>query len=225
MMYQITGSLNAAMMMLGLLGLWLQLKMIWQRKADPTIDSSTDLLSINQFFAAFLAYWSFFIHGYAMAPLNHFIIWPRLLAALLVIVILFEIFRDRSNRRSLATFILCSLALLAGITGLLIDRSLLALDPQASAIMIVAVTLFLGQGYYHQIRVILKNGETGAIALRMNQFIALKDLSTITFALTMKLENSWPLILLASVSGSTKLVIMYLFRWVRLGKTSGPPVS
>jgi hypothetical protein len=34
----------------------------------------------------------------------------------------------------------------------------------------------------------------------------------------MGLENGWPLIVLAITSAMTKLVIMYLFKWVKITK-------
>ncbi len=218
--YQFFGSLNTLMMFVSVYGLWIQLRLVWQRKQDISIKHSTDLLSTNQFFAAFLAYCSFFIYGYSITPFNHFIVWPRLLAALLVTMILWEIFRDRQNRRSKGIFALSLCGLIVGISGLLLTPQTGGISQSLTATMIVAVTLFLAQGYYHQIRLIIKNGETGAVALKLNQFIALKDVSTIAFALTMNISSSWPLIFLATTSGITKLVIMYLFHWVKVSEVA-----
>lgn len=47
----------------------------------------------------------------------------------------------------------------------------------------------------------------------MSQFILMMDITTIGFALTMGFAQGWPLIVLASVSAITKLIIMYLFHW------------
>ena len=64
-------------------------------------------------------------------------------------------------------------------------------------------------------------GRTGAVSLRMSQLILLMDISTIVFAFAfafafaMGLRLGWPLLLLAVVSGSTKLIILWLFRWER----------
>jgi len=66
----------------------------------------------------------------------------------------------------------------------------------------------------HQIKLIISSGNTGAIDIRMSQFILMMDISTIAFAMTMGFSQGWPLMLLATVSAITKLVIMYLFRWV-----------
>jgi hypothetical protein len=78
------------------------------------------------------------------------------------------------------------------------------------------ITILLAQGYTHQISLIIRSGKTGAIDIRMSQFIVMMDLSTIAFAISMGLAKGWPLILLAVISGLTKCIIMYLFRWVRL---------
>lgn len=82
-------------------------------------------------------------------------------------------------------------------------------------IMIVVITIFLAQGYTHQIIQVLKLGSTGALDIKMSQFILLMDMSTIAFAFAMGLEDGWPLLLLATVSACTKLIILYLFRWAR----------
>ena len=58
-------------------------------------------------------------------------------------------------------------------------------------------------------------GRTGAVSLRMSQLILLMDISTMVFAFAMGLRLGWPLLLLAVVSGSTKLIILWLFRWER----------
>jgi hypothetical protein len=220
-MYQLAGSINTIMIFVSLLGVFAQLKLVWQRKKDaqlkPEIGRPTELLSLNQFSVSFLAYFSFFIHGYSISPFNHFIVWPRLIASLLVMWILFEIFRDRKTRSTQVVFGLSITCLLAGFVGLMFSGQIDGSSKTISTTLIVTITAFLAQGYYHQIKLIIQNRQTGAVAIRMSQFILLMDLSTIGFALTMPLGDSWPLMLLAVVSGITKLVIMYLFRWVRLG--------
>ena len=50
----------------------------------------------------------------------------------------------------------------------------------------------------------------------MSQFIFVMDLSSIFLGLMLGLHDGWPLLLLASVSAVTKLVMMYLFYWVRV---------
>ncbi|MHC1654210.1 hypothetical protein ACODUL_13125 [Stenotrophomonas maltophilia] len=212
--YTIAGTVNTAFILLSLLGVGAQLRLVRNRRerADAT-DSATAVLSLNQFTVSFLAYLSFFVYGYSVTPFNHFIVWPRLLASVLVMAILVEIWRDRRNRSATTSVLAAALLLICALAGLAWgDRHADEGRVVASA-MIVAITALLAQGYTHQILLILRNGHAGAVSLRMSQLILLMDLSTIVFAFAMGLRMGWPLLLLAVVSGSTKLVILYLFRW------------
>ncbi len=212
--YNIAGTFNTAFILLSLLGVGAQLRLVRNRqeRADAT-DGATAVLSLNQFTVSFLAYLSFFVYGYSVTPFNHFIVWPRLLASVLVMAILVEIWRDRRNRSATTSVLAAALLLMCALAGLAWgDRHVDEGRVVASA-MIVAITALLAQGYTHQILLILRNGHTGAVSLRMSQLILLMDLSTIVFAFAMGLRMGWPLLLLAVVSGSTKLVILYLFRW------------
>lgn len=212
--YNIAGTVNTGFILLSLLGVGAQLRLVRKRRESVgATDSATAVLSLNQFTVSFLAYLSFFVYGYSITPFNHFIVWPRLLASVLVMAILVEIWRDRRNRSAKTSVVAAALLLICALAGLAWgDRHADEGRVVASA-MIVAITALLAQGYAHQILLILHNGHTGAVSLRMSQLILLMDLSTIVFAFAMGLRMGWPLLLLAVVSGSTKLVILYLFRW------------
>ncbi|NQY38124.1 MAG: hypothetical protein HRT37_24890 [Alteromonadaceae bacterium] len=226
MSYQIFGTLNTLFIFVSLYGVLLQLKKIWLRKSQHSSKSGvTDVLSTKQFFVSFLAYLSFFIYGYSIEPFNNFIVWPRLIASILVLLILFEIWQDRRDKQSSGTLLATGIIFTLSVFGLFVSLTYqeLRLEDHSkiiSASLIVVITLFLAYGYYAQIKLIWLNGKTGAIELKMSQTILMMDISTIAFALTMGTETGWPLILLATVSGSTKLIIMYLFRWVRLSNTA-----
>lgn len=217
MWYNIFGTINTLFIFVSLYGVFLQLNKIWQRKKNHTL-GATNILSVNQFTMSFLAYFSFFIYGYSIEPFNHFIVWPRLIASMLVLVILYEIFNDRRSTQSLVSITIASTCLLLGFSGLFFMESISIHSKNMSTIMIVVITFLLAQGYAHQISMIIKSGKTGAIDIRMSQFILMMDISTIAFSLTIGLNNGWPLFLLATVSAITKLIIMYLFRWVRVSE-------
>lgn len=219
-LYAVAGSLNSLFIVLSLLGLWSQLKKIWQRRQDSSLaqGKSTDILSLNQFTVSFLAYCAFFVYGYSITPFNHFIVWPRLIASLIALGILLEIYRDRRTGAARAALTACALLLGAGLIGLAFGPTLTDEKRLVSQSLIVAVTILLAQGYAHQIRLIYRAGTTGAVSLKMSQFILAMDISTIFFACVMGLKTGWPLLLLACISATTKLVIMWLFRWE---KTSG----
>ena len=217
MWYNILGSINTIFIFVSLYGVFLQLNKVWLRKKnnEPKV---TDILSQNQFTMSFLAYFSFFIYGYSINNFNHYIVWPRLIASLLVTLILLEIWRDRKSNASLACILFVGLCFIVGILGLFLNSSYSHQGKSVSTILIVIITVLLAQGYLHQIKLIISSGKTGAIDIRMSQFILMMDISTVAFSISMGINEGWPLTLLAVVSGITKIIIMYLFRWVRLGQ-------
>jgi len=216
MFYTVAGAINTAFILLSLVGVWAQLRKVWHRRASGTPGAiATDILSLNQFTVSFLAYLSFFVYGYSIQPFNHFIVWPRLLASILVLLILREIWMDRRSRAAISGLALACLALLCALAGLVWGQRHVDEGRVLASAMIVAITVLLAQGYAHQILLIWRSGRTGAVSLRMSQLILLMDISTIVFAFAMGLRLGWPLLLLAVVSGSTKLAILWLFRWER----------
>lgn len=236
--YHWLGSLNAIFILISLYGIYSQVKTVWIRRSEIITNnvnksttqlannSATYLLSLNQFTVSFMAYFSFFVYGFSIIPFNHFIVWPRLLASILVAIILFEIWRDRRNKFALFSLSISSLFLIAGITLLSIILKADNLIPinefskQFSSLFIVVITVMIAQGYFHQIKLIWQTGDTGAVDIKMSQFILMMDLTTLAFALSMGVSNGWPLMLLATVSGLTKIIIMILFRWCRVSKTA-----
>lgn len=218
-LYNTLGSINTIFILISLIGVFSQLRKIWDRKqCADTQGNASELLSLNQFSVSFLAYFSFFIYGYSIEPFNHYIVWPRLVASIIVGLILFEIWRDRRNRSSITCLSIAIVIFILGIFGFSFGISYTDESQLVSSSLIVVVTLLIAQGYYHQILLIIRSGKTAAVDLRMSQFILMMDISTIAFALSMGLQNGWPLLFLAIVSGITKLIIMFLFRWVRLSE-------
>ncbi|WOH37468.1 hypothetical protein RI844_19235 [Thalassotalea fonticola] len=215
MWYDLFGAMNTIFIFVSLYGVFLQLNKVWLRKRsnEPKV---TLILSQNQFTMSFLAYFSFFIYGYSIDPFNHYIVWPRLIASVLVTLILFEMWQDRKSKTSFFCVLFVGLSFIGGVIGLVFNDTFSSQSKNLSTILIVAITALLAQGYVHQIKLIINSGKTGAIDIRMSQFILMMDISTIAFAVSMGVSEGWPLIVLAVVSGMTKLVIMYLFRWVRL---------
>ncbi len=217
--YNIFGSINTIFIFISLIGVFSQLRKIWRRKkCESSKQNAAELLSLNQFSVSFLAYFSFFVYGYSIEPFNHYIVWPRLIASTLVWLILFEIWQDRRNMTTSISFVTAGVIFILGGLGFFYGNTLIDESKLISTYLIVVVTLLIAQGYYHQIMLIIRSGKTGAVDLKMSQFILLMDISTIAFALSMGLELGWPLLLLAVVSAITKLAIMYSFRWVRVNQ-------
>ena len=215
------GTINTIFIIVSLYGVFSQLKTIWKRK-NSNIEElrPTTLLSLNQFTVSYLAYLSFFIYGYSIEPFNHYIVWPRLLASILVALILFEIWQDRKSIYSTYSFSFACATLLLAIIGLFIGETITDQGKYISSTIIILVSILIAQGYYHQIKLIINSGSTGAVDLKMSQFILMMDISTIGFASSMGLALGWPLIVLAITSGITKVTIIYLFKWVRTSPTA-----
>lgn len=215
MWYDVFGTINTIFIFVSVFGVYTQLRKVWDRKGVLETGKATELLSTNQFTVSFLAYFSFFVYGYSIEPFNHYIVWPRLIASIIAAAILFEIWWERRDWNSALSMVLLCFSFILGGSGLIFGSTLQDESRVISTVLILAITLLLAQGYYHQIMLIVRSGSTGAVELKMSQFILMMDVSTILFALSMGLHKGWPLMVLAVVSGATKLIIMYLFYWVR----------
>jgi uncharacterized protein with PQ loop repeat len=220
-LYNVFGVINSTFIIISVYGVYSQLRTIWWRKRSHTEGlRSTALLSLNQFTVSYLAYLSFFIYGYSIEPFNHYIVWPRLIASVIVALILFEIWQDRKSQYATYSFGFACITLLLAIAGLLIGETITDEGKYISTTIIIVVSILIAQGYYHQIKLILNSGSTGAVDLKMSQFILMMDLSTIAFALSMGINLGWPLLVLAITSGITKVIIMFLFKWVKTSPTA-----
>lgn len=223
--YHVTGSISVFFFLLSLLGIFTQLREIWRRKHahrdTPAAevderDRPTAVLSLNQFFASFLAFYSFLVYGFCSEPFNHYLVWTRLPATLLVLTILYEIWHDRRGEVAFVVFSgSLALVVLAVVTLISGQQVIEGSRHVAGWLAIVAATVF-GQGIIHQILQVRRRGHTGAISLRMHQLTTCKDLSTIAFALTMPFDQGWPLMTVGCVGVATKSVLMWHFRWARL---------
>lgn len=220
MSYHITGLISSAIFLLTIAGLWAQLGFVWRRQRlvtdGETAERPTAVLSVNQFVSSFLAFFSFFLYGACLERFNHYLVWPRLAAALLTLAVLFEILRDRRDRVALLAFSVCAMLLVGAPVGLLTIPGAAEWGRTVSQSLIVVVTVILAQGYLHQVLMIRRTGRTGGVSARLHLFFFWKDVSTIAFALSMGMTTGWPLILLSSVSATTKVVTLWHFRWVRL---------
>jgi uncharacterized protein with PQ loop repeat len=220
MTYHVTGLISALTFLLTISGLWSQLQLVWKRKRDFLEDAGkerpTAVLSLNQFVSSFLGFFSFFLYGACLPRFNHYLVWPRLVASILTLMVLFEMMRDRRERFATAAFASCVALLIGSPMLFLAHPAAAAWGRLLSQGLVVVVTIVLAQGYLHQVVLIRQTGRTGAVSLRMHQFFLLKDLATIAFALAMGLAAGWPLLLLSSVSAATKVATIWHFRWARL---------
>ncbi|MDA0590461.1 MAG: hypothetical protein O2820_13795 [Planctomycetota bacterium] len=222
--YHVTGWISVFFFLLSLAGIFMQLREIWRRKLDfrtcrksnGELDRPTAVLSLNQFFASFLAFYSFLVYGLCSEPFNHYLVWTRLPATLLAVAILYEIWHDRRGRLPALALVGSLVLFVLAVAVLVSGEQVIRQGRDVSAILAIFAAAVFGQGIIHQIVLIRRSGQTGAISLRMHQLTTCKDFSTIAFALAMPLESGWPLMTVGGVGVVTKSVLMWHFRWVRL---------
>jgi len=219
--YHLTGAISTFFFLLTLAGLREQIRLVWKRKKDRADgklrnEGSTAILSLNQFTTSFLAFFSYFVYGFCLERFNHYLVWPRLVAIVLVSVILFEIANDRRERIPIAIFCICLGAPFGALGFLLAGPKIAAGGRIASQTLVVVAAVLLVQGYLSQVFLIRRSGKTGAVSRRMHQLFLARDVSTIAFGLAMGLKTGWPLLVMNGASAFTKVVVLYHFRWACL---------
>ena len=157
-----------------------------------------------------------FFYGFSLERFNHYLVWPRLTATILCQAILFELMVDRRDRRTRLTFWFCVVASVCGIVILSFYRELAIQILPFSKASIVVISITMAQANIHQIILIIRSGSTGGVALRSHQLTFIKDMGTVFFGLAMGSASGWPLVLLGGSNSIFKLIIMYLFHWVRV---------
>ncbi len=221
MEYHLTGIVSVVVFLLCLVGIFSQLKLIWYRKslgAEGKLvgERATDLLSLNQFASSFLAFYAFFVYGFMIERFNHYLVWPRLLATLLTLAILYEIMSDRRELSAVVVFVACLAATVLAVIALATRPKLPLGGRFFSQALVTFSALMVSQGYTHQIVLIRRTGKTGGVSLRMHQLTLLKDVSTLMLGVAMGFKTGWPLLLTNGACALTKLGIIWHFRWARL---------
>ena len=179
-------------------------------------DRPTAVLSLNQLTSSYLAYYSFLVYGAVVEEFNHYLVWTRLLAVLLLSAILFELWRDRRDRASMLVLAIVFAFNLFAIWPVFVAPHQMSALRELFQGLIVLLTIILGQGYIHQVFSIRRTRSTGAVSQRMYVLILMKDISGMVFGIAMSLRDGWPIILLNGVSAVTKGIVLWHFRWVKI---------
>lgn len=207
--YHAAGLTNLVFYAIALLGTGHQLRVIWRRRAAPSAgEAPTALISLNQLAVSFLGYYAFFVYGYCVEPFNHYLVWPRLAGLLLVLTILFELARDRRERRSLGVFAAGVLALLPAVGVLVAQPTIDATARRVPQTLAVVATALLVQGFVHQIVLVRRARRVGAVSLWMHVATFVKDFSLAGLGAAMGFAVGWPLLLMGSASVAVKAVLI-----------------
>ncbi|MGI9310927.1 MAG: hypothetical protein ACR2P7_05245 [bacterium] len=218
--YHLAGIASAFFLLLSLTGLALQVRFIQRRKrrfarGELGDERPTSILSLNRFFASYFGFYALMMYGLCLERVNHYLVWPRLIAAGLVLIILYDIMIDRRGAVAKIVFHASVALLLSAALVRMMDADALARAVVAvQALVLLSTALFL-QGATHQIVKVRRAGRTGALSLFMHQLFFVKDFATLLFALAMGLAQGWPLLLFNGASLIMQSVVMWHFRWAR----------
>jgi hypothetical protein len=218
--YHITGILQAALFVLSISAVYVQLRLVRVRRRAiaqmKTAEVATDNLSVIAVVGAFAAFFSFLIFSTATVPFAHYIFWSRIPACILAILLLWEFRRDHIDG---------VVPLLGPLAGGLFVSGLVstALFPgvcrdfiHSLQVLVVSTGVVLVGGQIHQLWLLLKQRRIGALSLRARTLNVMKDVSTIAFGLTLGVHQSWSLVAVAGANAAmTALVIgvgMYISR-------------
>ena len=216
MTYHITGIVSTLLYGLSVFGLWIQWKKIRERKHMDLVEKPTAVISLNAISMAFFAYYFLFFYGFALTRFNHYLVWPRMVAITLSLMIMYEILIDRKNLSAQIAFFGCGVLSLGGLIMMIFFRPTAMKLVDVSKGTLIANTFMLAQAGLHQIILVLRSGKTGGIALRSQQLTLAKNLGNMLFGLAMGTASGWPLVLLWGTDSLFKGILIYLFRWVKI---------
>jgi hypothetical protein len=203
--------------MLCLGGIGAQLALILRRRRSSADNGApTAVLSLNQFVSSYFAFLSVFVYGFCLDRFDHYLVWPRLAAALSVLAIMWEIMRDRRDLVTRAAVALCLFALVASLALMVSPARAPAELRTVAQWAVVSTSLLVAQGFWGQIVSIRRSGHTGAVALRMHQLTLAKDVATMLFGFAMGIASGWPLVVTNGVCAVAKLGVIWQFRWAHI---------
>ncbi|NER37937.1 MAG: hypothetical protein F6J93_28915 [Oscillatoria sp. SIO1A7] len=216
MYFHFFGALVSALFLFTWYGLFHQFKILRDRRKLGS-QRFTDSLSSQQFITSFAAFFAIFFLGLTRAEFNHYLVWTRLGALLLLVGILFEIHLDRRSTASYLSVASTAIALAVGLVLMLLRPLPFAIGISAD-ILTVIMTFVLACGIIHQIRLLDNTKNTNQnipLSKRLLSSLLIKDFSTVAFGLSMPIHAGWPLLLL---NGSSFLLRGYLL--IRLYRLS-----
>jgi len=204
MQFHVWGVVNVILFLFTGYGLFHQFKILRDRRLIG-LQGYTCHLSAQQFITSFAAFFAIFFLGLTRPELNHYLVWTRLTALLLLIGILWEIHLDRHSVPSLITVILTAIALTTGLVLMRLRPLPFAINISADLLTLI-MAFILAYGTLHQIR-LLTTGQNIPLSQTLLFSLLVKDVATLGFGLTMPIEVAWSLLFL---NGSSLILKSYL---------------
>lgn len=211
-LYHALGSISAVLFLLTWFGLYRQIKVIEARRIEGK--PATRSLSMNQFSSSYLAFYANFIFAIALDPFNHYLFWTRIGALVLVLFVIFRIYQERPKLNNQVILSGQVLLLIVGLVSILY-RPYPGLAQIGATTLMLTVTAILVQGTLHQCWLVYTNKSRGDLSAALFKSILIKDVSTLAFALTIPIEQAWPLLILNGASVVTRGGLLFLIKHYR----------
>ena len=212
--YLFWGSLSSLFFLLAVPAIGHQLWLIYERKRrrarDELHEAATQSISINQIFSSFCGVYSFFLFGIVLDPPDLFLTIPRFVAAVLIYLVVLEIYRERRDRPS--TYAMWGCTLLTGIPVALILTGVRtsAASRSLSQAVVIAATLLMAQGCIAQYRSLRLSGQRGGVSFPMHATLYAKDFTGLMFGMQLG-WSAWAIILMHLSNLVMRLPLMYRY--------------
>jgi hypothetical protein len=219
--YHLSGFISALFVSISLTGLAVQVGFVWRRKRDARqgrlIDECpTAVLSLNRFSTSFIAFYAMLLYGACLSRFNHYLVWPRVIALCLLLIILYEIRFDRKDKLSTSVFSVAVILVIFAVSISFFGIRGAVHNAGGSLFLVLFSSLLLAQGATHQILRIRHSGRTGGLSLRMHQLFFLKDGASMVFGAIMGFKDGWPILAFHGVSMAVQVSTMWHFHWVKV---------
>lgn len=212
--YHATGIVQAGLFCLSITALYVQLKLIRQRRTGvvqtPAGELPTYNLSIFAVLGGYLAFFSFLSLSTVTEPFAYYIFLSRLPACVLAILILREFARDSRLRMRWFLFTALLVVSVAFLTCLILVPEWGKAHRDWIQLFVVAAGAVLVSGQADQLRLLLTNKKVGALSLKARFLNLMKDLSTVAFSLALGAHQSWSLIVVAGCNAAITAVVLYV---------------
>jgi hypothetical protein len=210
--YHITGILQASLFLLSIFAVYVQLRLVRQRRillaTNPGHEIPTYNLSPLAIAGSFAAFYTFLLLSTATEPFAHYIFWSRIPACILGILLLWEFRKDYPTSK---------IALLGPIAAAVFGLTILFtfLYPSFSREFIKMIQIFvicsgviLINGQLHQLWLLIKTKKVGALSLQARTLNLMKDISTVAFGIVLGIGQSWSVIAVASANALITTIII-----------------
>ncbi len=193
-----------------------QLNAIYKRKKDTSLnDRASDVISLNRALGSYAGFFANFLLGLSYQNFDYYLVVTRAVAIVFLLVTFFEILIDRKDKGSYFVFILALVSFTSFSLLAFFNREFLVGSLSYVKAYAVFATLFLCQGYVHQIHLVRKHQKIGGLSVLSFQLYLVKEISMIAFGLTLGFSNGWPIVLMHGTILCFLSLLLWNFRQIR----------